>query len=561
MTEQTEYRVLARKYRPQVFAELIGQDVLVKTLTNAISTNRIPHAILLTGIRGVGKTTTARLIAKALNYAGADGKSGPTIAPKDDCEHARAIAESRHIDVLEMDAASRTGVDNIREIIDNAQYKPVSARYKIFIIDEVHMLSKSAFNALLKTLEEPPPHVKFIFATTELRKIPVTVLSRCMRFDLARVSETELAEHLERICEKEGFSIEQQALMLIAHAAEGSVRDSLSLLDQAMALSGDDGKNITATRIRAMLGATSREKLFSVLDAIADGKSAEAVEAGRALYQAGADPLMLVQDLLELTHLVTQVREVPNLSSLALLPETDRTKVQAYAGRFSIPYLTRMWQILLKGLEEIRVTPHPLMALDMLIIRLCYVSDLPPPGELVKKMAHEKSTEKSETPVRAPERVPSDILMQAPAQKAHLAMPKNYHEVVALFEAKQEYFYANWLKSDVHLVRYEPGSLEFRPISTAPKDLAGKVGAMLERWTGARWVVAISQQQGQQTLKSEQDAAMAKQRAVALEDPMVQAVLHAFPGAKVSRVVKQEVQKNTAETDISTPSLLEEARQ
>lgn len=377
------YRVLARKYRPRHFDELIGQDALVRTLRNAIETGRIAHAFMLTGVRGVGKTTTARIIAKALNYTGPDGTAGPTTGPTDDCEVCRAITEDRHPDVIEMDAASNRGIDDIRQILDGVRYAPVSARYKVYIIDEVHMLTKESFNALLKTLEEPPAHVKFIFATTEIRKVPVTILSRCQRFDLKRVDVGTLSAHYQKICGLENVQAEDDAIAMIARAADGSVRDGLSLLDQAIALSHEA---ISVGQVRDMLGLADRSRILDMLEHSLRGACAPALTIMDDLARAGADALVIVQDLLELTHLLTRYRAVPALreSDNAVSPDI-KARLIPLCMEFSMPTLGRAWTLLLKGVNEIQSAPQQRAALEMLLIRLAYTSDLPDPGDLLKK--------------------------------------------------------------------------------------------------------------------------------------------------------------------------------
>ncbi|MDH3476442.1 MAG: DNA polymerase III subunit gamma/tau, partial [Rhodospirillales bacterium] len=385
--ENAAYRVLARKYRPTSFADLIGQDALVRTLSNAIAGGRLAHAFILTGVRGVGKTTTARIIARTLNCVGPDGTGGPTVTPCGVCEHCRAIAEDRHVDVIEMDAASRTGIDDIRELIEGVRYRPVSARHKVYIIDEVHMLSRQAFNGLLKTLEEPPEHVIFVFATTEIRKVPVTVLSRCQRFDLRRVPQAELLRHFAGIAEKEGVAASEAALALIARAADGSVRDGLSLLDQAMALSASgaagEAVRIEEDAVKEMLGLADRARVFDLFEAIAGGRAPEALGILDEMYRAGADPAVVLQDLLELTHFLTRSKLVPEEADAQGLPETERVRGRTLASQLSLPVLARFWQMLLKGLGETRGAPAPLQAAEMVLIRLTYASELPTPGDLV----------------------------------------------------------------------------------------------------------------------------------------------------------------------------------
>jgi DNA polymerase III subunit gamma/tau len=379
----TAYRVLARKYRPSTFAELIGQEAMVRTLSNAIATGRIAHAFILTGVRGVGKTTTARIIARALNCVGPQGSGGPTAEPCGACAHCRAIAEDRHVDVMEMDAASRTGVDDIRDLTEGVRYRPVSGRYKIYIIDEVHMLSKNAFNALLKTLEEPPPDVKFVFATTEIHKVPVTVLSRCQRFSLRRVPVELLIQHYRRISEAEGVEIDPAALALIARAADGSVRDGLSLLDQAIALSGG---RVAEAAVRDMLGVADRGLVFDLLESVLRGDAPAALAQMDRLYQGGADPLMVLQDLLDLSHFLTRLKLAPEAGSGDPIAEGDRARGQPLAEDLAMPVLARAWQMLLKGLGEVQTAPSPVQAAEMVLVRLAYVADLPAPAELVRSV-------------------------------------------------------------------------------------------------------------------------------------------------------------------------------
>ncbi|MFN3700536.1 MAG: DNA polymerase III subunit gamma/tau [Alphaproteobacteria bacterium] len=386
---KTPYRVLALKYRPQNFSELIGQDALVRTLTNAIETGRIAHAFMLTGVRGVGKTTTARIIAKALNYTGADGTAQPTTGATDDCAICRAISEDRHPDVIEMDAASRTGVDDIREILDGVRYAPTEARYKVYIIDEVHMLSKQAFNALLKTLEEPPPHVKFIFATTEIRKVPITVLSRCQRFDLRRVTIDTLIAHFKAICEKEQVIAQDDALSLIARAADGSVRDGLSILDQAIAMSDEGG--VTAEQVKSMLGLGDRSKNLDLLDHILNAKADSALEIMDDIYSVGGDPSILIQDLLDCVHQITRLKAVPELASNKAqggMPPDETNRMADMAAKLSMPTLGKAWQILLKGLNEVNLAANPQNAAEMVVIRMVYAANLPDPQELARKLSN-----------------------------------------------------------------------------------------------------------------------------------------------------------------------------
>ncbi len=566
------YRVLARKYRPSNFTELIGQEALVRTLTNAIRTGRIAHAFVLTGVRGIGKTTTARIIARALNCVGADGKGGPTAEPCGVCEQCQAIAQDRHVDVIEMDAASRTGVDDIRDLIEGVQYRPMRARYKIYIIDEVHMLSKNAFNALLKTLEEPPEHVKFVFATTEIRKVPITVLSRCQRFDLRRLDRVALAEHLAGIAAKEAVRIHADALALLARAADGSVRDGLSLLDRAIAES-DAKSEIGAEQVRAMLGLADRSQTLDLFQLLMKGAAPEALALAREQYRAGADPLIVVQDLLEVTHGLTRLKLVPDQAA-AEMSASERARAAPMLETLSIPVLSRAWQMLLKGIGEVQYAPQPVTALEMLLVRLAYVADLPTPGEIVAKLQAGHGTAPQAkpgsaapggfarpapqgasaiaatappTPLVAPSIAPPSSAANGPrtalaqqpkpvAEPAALADPQSFAEVIALFATQGELILRNNLISDVHLVRFEPGCLEFRPTERAPRDLSNRVGRLLGDWTGRRWIVAVSSDPGAPTLKQQADKDKADALARARQHPVVQAVLTLFPGASIHDV-------------------------
>jgi len=542
------YRVLARKYRPSTFAELIGQEAMVRTLTNAIATGRIAHAFILTGVRGVGKTTTARIIARALNCVGPDGKGGPTASPCGVCEPCRAIADDRFVDVMEMDAASRTGVDEIRELTDGVRYKPVAARFKIYIIDEVHMLSKAAFNALLKTLEEPPPDVKFIFATTEIHKVPVTVLSRCQRFSLRRVPLDLLSAHYAAIAEKEAVKAEPLAIALIARAADGSVRDGLSILDQAMALGGEA---ITEAAVREMLGIADRGLVFDLLEAALKGDAATALGQMKALYDGGADPVIVLQDLLELAHFLTRLKLAPNAGEGDPALEGDRTRGAPLAQKLGIPALTRAWQLLLKGLGEAQAAPSPLQAAEMVLVRLAYVADLPAPADIIRALDRAPAA-----PSAAPSAprvshnaapvsnggnsgasaVGSVAIRQEAMPAATLPQPQSFLQVVELFEKHHEALLRAQLFAHVHVVRFESGLIELRPEEAAPRDLPNKLGSFLTQWTGQRWVVSISREPGDPTLKEQSEARAQSMKSEAARDPLVRAVLDAFPGARIEAV-------------------------
>ena len=554
------YRVLARKYRPQDFTGLIGQEALVRTLSNAFATGRIAHAFMLTGVRGVGKTTTARIIARALNCIGPDGKrTEPTIHPCGVCDPCVAIAESRHIDVLEMDAASRTGIDDIREIIDGVRYAPASARYKVYIIDEVHMLSKQAFNGLLKTLEEPPPHVKFIFATTEIRKVPVTVLSRCQRFDLRRIETPELVAHLKVIAGNEGVKIEDGALALVARAAEGSVRDSLSLLDQAIA--HQEGETITAESVRGMLGLADRGRVLDLFEKVMGGKIAEALTDLSQLYDVGADPLVVMQDLLETTHFLTRLKVAPDAEGFFDGGSSEAKRAAEMAGKLSVPSLTRAWQILLKGLFEVRDSTHPLKAAEMALIRLAYAADLPPTDKLVRDVMDGASAPAPRGPaapssggsaraVSSSSQAPMANAQRAPEPTASVQnapVLRSLEDIAALALAKGAPVLKVHIENDMHLVSLEPGKIEFRPSSRAPRTLSGDLAQKLKEWTGVRWVVSVAREGGAPTLaEAKRGAQQAKLDAV-LQEPMVRAVLDRFPGSEVIAV------RDLMQDDIAAP--------
>ena len=556
------YRVLARKYRPSDFTGLIGQEALVRTLSNAFATGRIAHAFMLTGVRGVGKTTTARIIARALNCIGPDGKrADPTIHPCGVCDPCVTIAESRNVDVQEMDAASRTGIDDIREIIEGVRYAPASARYKVYIIDEVHMLSKQAFNGLLKTLEEPPPHVKFVFATTEIRKVPVTVLSRCQRFDLRRIDSAELAAYLGSIAQKEKVEIEEGALALIARAAEGSARDALSLLDQAFA-QGEG--SITAVSIRDMLGLADRGRVLDLFEKLMGGQIAETLADLKALYDSGADPLAVMQDLLEITHFLTRLKVAPSAQGFFDGGSGEAKRAAALAAKLSVASLTRAWQMLLKGLLEVRDATRPISACEMALIRLGYASDLPPTDKLVRDVlengaaaASRPGVASSPPPagsgVRASARVTegggSTRLQPEPTMSAAPQVQlRGLEDIAALALANHAPVLKVHIENDVHLVRLEQangmGRLEFRPSPRAPRTLAGDLQQKLRDWTGLRWSVSISNEAGAPTLAEGKKSAKAARIESVMQAPMVRAVLDRFPGAEIVAV-----------RDVETPAI------
>ena len=545
------YQVLARKYRPETFADLVGQDAMVRTLKNAFEADRIAQAFIMTGIRWTGKTTTARIIAKGMNCIGPDGKSGPTTDPCGKCEHCVSIAQGRHVDVLEMDAASRTGVGDIREIIDSVAYRAASARYKIYIIDEVHMLSTSAFNALLKTLEEPPAHVKFIFATTEIRKVPVTVLSRCQRFDLRRIEPEVMIALLRKIAVAEGAEISDDALALITRAAEGSARDAQSLLDQAISHGAGE---TTAEQVRAMLGLADRGRVLDLFDMVMAGDAAGALTELSSQYADGADPMAVLRDLAEITHWISVIRITPEAADDPTVGPDERARGRDMAGRLSMPVLARMWQMSLKSLEEVALSPNAMMAAEMAVIRMTHVAELPTPGDLVAKL--------KDTPVPP---APSGsggaggtsggtnavanrgVSMQSGggvsasgAQAAvalgtdnALARFPTFQHVVDLVRTNRDVKLLVEIEGGVRLVNYQPGRIEFEPSPNAASDLSQRLCSRLQAWTGVRWTVTIVTTGGTPTIVETRDA---KRKALADEarvNPLVSAVFAAFPKAKL----------------------------
>jgi DNA polymerase-3 subunit gamma/tau len=539
------YRVLARKYRPSDFTGLIGQEALVRTLSNAFASGRIAHAFMLTGVRGVGKTTTARIIARALNCIGPDGKrTEPTIHPCGVCDPCITIAESRNMDVQEMDAASRTGIDDIREIIEGVRYAPASARYKVYIIDEVHMLSKQAFNGLLKTLEEPPPHVKFIFATTEIRKVPVTVLSRCQRFDLRRIDSGELSSYLAAIAEKENVKIEAAALALIARAAEGSARDALSLLDQAMA-HGQGGEAIAAVTIRDMLGLADRGRVLDLFEKVMGGQIAEALTDLQGLYDSGADPLAVMQDLLEITHFLTRVKVAPAAQGFFDGGSGEAKRAGELAAKLTVASLTRAWQMLLKGLFEVRDATRPILACEMALIRLAYAAELPPTDKLVRDVLDNGVAPRAPAPGGSPSNAPRGGSSSAPSAATRLnpvAQPdgapvlKGLEDIAALAAANHAPVLKVHIENDVHLVKLEAGRLEFRPGPRAPRTLAGDLQQKLRDWTGVRWSVSVTGEGGAPTLAEQKKNAKVARIESVMQAPLVRAVLDRFPGAEIIAV-------------------------
>ncbi|MCI0756734.1 DNA polymerase III subunit gamma/tau [Teichococcus vastitatis] len=541
----TPYRVLARKYRPQSFDDLIGQDALVRTLRNAFAQNRVAHAFMLTGVRGVGKTTTARIIARAMNCVGPDGKGGPTADPCGVCPECTAILADRHPDVLELDAASNNGVDNIRELREAVRYRPARARNKVYILDEVHMLSTAAFNALLKTLEEPPPQVKFIFATTEIRKVPATILSRCQRFDLKRVPQEVLRAHFARIAGAEGVKASEAALAMIARAADGSVRDGLSLLDQAIAqVAGQGADGVEAELVRDMLGLADRSLLFDLLEATFRGDLPAVLAAMDRGHERGADPGVILADLLELTHTLTRLRAVPALRTDPSLPEAERVRGVAMASALSVPVLGRAWQVLLKGITEVAEAPDRRMAAEMVLIRLAHLAEMPTPGELVRRLTEGGAAmPQAPVPAAGPEggsrATANGRAMALPAPgpdpapvPVPLAQPRAFREVVALASGRAPMLHAHLLHS-VHLVSFAPGRIEIRQNDAAPRDLAAQLAALLLEQTGSRWTIALSNQPGEPTLAEQRSQVAGQRLEVAKTHPLVQAVLLAFPGTEI----------------------------
>ena len=545
------YRVLARKYRPAAFADLIGQEALVRILTNAIRAGRIAHAFMLTGVRGVGKTTTARILARALNCLGPDGqRDGPAEEPCGVCEACTAIAADRHVDVIEMDAASHTGVDDVREIIEAARYRPVSARFKVYIVDEVHMLSRQAFNALLKTLEEPPGHVKFVFATTEIRKVPVTVLSRCQRFDLRRVPVETLEAHFRGVLAKEGAEIEPEALARIARAADGSVRDGLSMLDQAIAEAG--GGRIAADAVNEMLGLADRLDIYDLFEALMRGEPAAALARFDEMYRAGADPGLVLQDMAELVHRLTRASVVPAEAEDAALPEAERVRGRRLAEALSLPALTRVWQLVLKGIQEVNAAPSAKPAFEMVLLRIAYAAGLPTPAEAIAELrsgapaAPPPQARAKPAPSAAPPPVEEDMAdaaaaeptpeAPAPPAAAETVELADFDAVAALFEERREPRLHSHLVRDAHLVSFEPGRIALRLGERAPPDFAAEVARRLTRWTGAPWTVSAVEEGGGATLAEQHEDARRDLFERARQHPLAQRTLEIFPDAAIADI-------------------------
>jgi DNA polymerase-3 subunit gamma/tau len=555
-TPETAYQVLARKYRPETFVDLVGQEAMVRTLKNAFEADRIAQAFMMTGIRGTGKTTTARIIAKGMNCIGPDGTGKPTTEPCGQCEHCTAIMQGRHVDVMEMDAASNTGVANIREIIDSVHYRAASARYKVYIIDEVHMLSTGAFNALLKTLEEPPAHVKFIFATTEIRKVPVTVLSRCQRFDLRRIEPEVMIALMQKIAGAENTQIADDALALIARAAEGSARDATSLLDQAISHGAGE---TSADQVRAMLGLADRGRVLDLIDMVLHGDAAGALTELSSQYADGADPMAVIRDLAEITHWVSVVKITPEAAEDPTVSPDERARGVAMAENLPMRVLTRLWQMLLKSLDEVAAAPNAMMAAEMAIIRLTHVADLPSPEELVRKL-------NNSTPPPPPSNGGGNGGGMAPAQSgggttsytskpamsggssggATMALAVNadhslaryptFEHVIELIRSSRDVKLLVDLETTLQLAAYQPGRIEFVPTDRAPHDMAQRLGAKLQQLTGNRWAVIVVNEGGAETIAEMRDAADNALQAKAANHPLVQAVLARFPKAKIKSI-------------------------
>ena len=551
-----EYKVLARKYRPQKFNDLIGQEVLVKTLTNSILQNRIAHAYILTGVRGVGKTTTARLIAMSLNC---ENRSEKTCEPCGKCNSCLAVLEDNNLDVLEMDAASKTGVDDIREIIDNIKYKPVNSKYKIFIIDEVHMLSKSAFNALLKTLEEPPEHIKFIFATTEVKKIPITIISRCQRFDLLRIQIKDLSEQLSKISTEEKIKIDQEALNLIVRSADGSMRDGLSLLDQAIANEND---NITATSIIKMLGLANREGVFDLLESIFNGDAPQAIKIYNSIYEAGADVVMIFDEMLNIVHFITQMKIAPELKNELYIPELERTRGQEISSKISMTSLGMVWQVLFKGYEELQSGYHLFQHGEMIILRLIHLYDGPNPDDLIKKYSTSNIEEntvlnKKKAELNIGENNQANIIKNIEQKSTNIKgiiSVKSYRHFVELFYKNKEAILHTNLYNNVKLISFKEGEIEINSSSISDKHFNRTIAKLISKWTGRIWQVSNSTSNLGQSLYEEDLIQEQKEIDQMKDDPEVKKLLDSFPGIKIHSItnIKETIAEQEEKIQTST---------
>jgi len=591
-----QYVVLARKYRPDSFEDLIGQEAMVQTLENAFKSERIAQAYMLTGVRGIGKTTTARILARALNYEVDGEDSGPTTELKGEGVHCREIIESRHPDVLELDAASNTSVDNIREIIESVRYRPVSARYKVYIIDEVHMLSRGAFNALLKTLEEPPEHVKFIFATTEIRKVPVTVLSRCQRFDLRRIEIPMLIEHFKNIANNENTEITDDALHLIARSAEGSVRDGLSILDQAIAMSsGEVGSaTVDVETVGAMLGLADRSRVYDLLETVLAGKVKESLDGVTGLYMDGAEPTQILSDLADAVHAATRIKTAGEDASPDSLTTDDRSRMSELAQKLSVPALSRAWSMILKGMGEVSNAPNPRVAVEMLLIRMSHMADLPAPDELIRRFnadpantagtskgngsprqsngngaPHQPGGNDKEPAPRAQARQADDIhgdqgwenagqddhetSHASPQEPAISAMPaklSSFEDLVAFIGTRRDVKLLSDVENHIRPVLFEDGKLEVNLVNSAPKNLVGRLGEKLKSWTGTRWVIIVSREEGEPTIAERKQAAFEKDYDMVKDHPAVLKAQEHFPGAEIKSIHKlDQTPESTGQRD------------
>ena len=555
VNENNSYKVLARKYRPETFKDLVGQAAMVQTLKNAFEADRIAQAFILTGIRGTGKTTTARIIAKGLNCIGLDQKGGPTVEPCGKCSNCTAIIEGNHVDVLEMDAASRTGVDDIREIIESIYYKASSGRFKVYIIDEVHMLSNNAFNALLKTLEEPPKHVKFIFATTEIRKVPVTVLSRCQRFDLRRIEPEEMIALLQRITKSEGVNVSEDAFRMITRAAEGSARDATSLLDQAISHGGGSSD---AKHVRAMLGIADRGRVLDLFKMIMQGDAAAALTELNSQYSDGADPIVVLKDLAEITHWISVSKITPDMNEDPTITPDERTRGIELSKMLSMRALTRMWQMLVKSLGEIAIAPSPIMAAEMIIIRLTHAADLPPTDELIKIIErklrpnrNEKSFENQQKPLdtssanneltKAKHNNSSNLkIATAVDEEVGIFNYMKFDHVLELIKQKRDVKLLIDIESGLRLVSYRPGYIEFTPTDLAPANLAQRLSNRLKEWTGIRWAVSVVQDGEAQTIIEKKERNAKELETEAYSHPFVKEALVQFPAARIVNVISRK---------------------